>query len=139
MRIQDKCELLISDLKSINCIYIMNGQEQITYHKYCKKELYICVMSFLSNIQDLLRRVKPGLSSKYHVNTLGLFGSVVRNDFTAESDIDIVVDFSKPIGIEFIDLANELETLLNRKVDLVSKDGIKPKYFREIQPEIIYV
>jgi uncharacterized protein len=96
-------------------------------------------MSYLSNIQDQLRRVKPELSSKYHVNSLGLFGSVVRNDFTAESDIDIVVDFSQPIGIEFIDLANELETLLNRKVDLVSKDGIKPKYFREIQPEIIYV
>jgi hypothetical protein len=51
----------------------------------------------------------------------------------------IVVDFSKPIGIEFIDLANDLEKLLNRKVDLISKDGIKPKYFREIQPEIIYV
>jgi predicted nucleotidyltransferase len=77
--------------------------------------------------------VKPALSSKYHINTLGLFGSVVRNDFTAESDIDILVDFNQPIGVEFIDLANELETLLKRKVDLVSRDGIKPKYFREIQ------
>jgi predicted nucleotidyltransferase len=83
--------------------------------------------------------VKPHLSEKYHVNTLGLFGSVVRNDFTPESDIDIVVDFSQPIGIEFIDLANELEMLLRRKVDLVSKEGIKPKYFQEIQPEILYV
>jgi uncharacterized protein len=79
------------------------------------------------------------LSEKYHVNTLGLFGSVVRDDFNAESDIDIVVDFSQPIGIEFIDLANDLEKLLKRKVDLVSKNGIKPKYFEEIQPEIIYV
>jgi predicted nucleotidyltransferase len=49
------------------------------------------------------------------------------------------VDFSQPIGIEFIDLANELEILLRRKVDLVSKEGIKPKYFQEIQPEILYV
>jgi uncharacterized protein len=96
-------------------------------------------MTSLSTIQDRLRRAKPHLSQKYHVNTLGLFGSVVRKDFTDQSDIDIVVDFNKPIGIEFVDLANELEMLLNRKVDLVSKDGIKPKYFQEIQPEIRYV
>lgn len=96
-------------------------------------------MTYLSTIQNQLRQIKPQLSEKYHVNSLGLFGSVVRNDFTPESDIDIVVDFSQPIGIEFIDLADELETFLNRKVDLVSKDGIKPKYFQEIQPEIVYV
>jgi predicted nucleotidyltransferase len=43
------------------------------------------------------------------------------------------------IGIEFIDLAGDLEKLLKRKVDLVSKEGIKPSYFQEIQPEIVYV
>lgn len=96
-------------------------------------------MSYLSSIQSQLRQIKPQLSEKYHVNTLGLFGSIVRDDFRPESDIDIVVDFSKPIGIEFIDLANELEALLKRKVDLVSKNGIKPKYLQEIQSEIIYV
>lgn len=107
--------------------------------EYTKKELYICIVTALSTIQAQLQQIKPHLSAKYHVNTLGLFGSVVRNDFTPDSDIDIVVDFKKPIGIEFIDLANDLEKLLKRKVDLVSKDGIKPKYFREIQPEIVYV
>lgn len=96
-------------------------------------------MTYLSTIQNQLRTIKPLLSAKYHVNSLGLFGSVVRDDFSAESDIDIVVDFSQPIGIEFIDLADELEKLLNRKVDLVSKGGIRPKYFLEIQPEIVYV
>lgn len=70
---------------------------------------------------------------------MGLFGSVVRDDFSLDSDIDIVVDFSQPIGIEFIDLAMELEALLQRKVDLVSRDGIKPKYFIEIQRDIVYV
>jgi uncharacterized protein len=40
---------------------------------------------------------------------------------------------------EFIDLANELESILSRKVDLVSKAGIKPGYFRVIQPEILYI
>jgi predicted nucleotidyltransferase len=101
--------------------------------------LYICLVTYLANIQNQLRQVKTHLFTKYHVNTLGLFGSVVRNDFTPESDIDMVVDFNRPIGIEFVDLANELEKLLKRKVDLVSKDGIKPKYFQEIQSEIRYV
>ena len=100
---------------------------------------YLYFMNSLSTIQKKLQEIKPALVAKYGVNTIGLFGSVVRDDFTNESDIDIVVDFSKPIGIEFIDLAYELEAIFKRKVDLVSLDGIKPKYMRVIEPEIIYV
>ena len=96
-------------------------------------------MQILSAIQNKLKQMKPQLISKYHISSIGLFGSVVRNDFTSESDIDIVVDFSEPIGIEFIDLANELEFTLNRKVDLVSKTGIKPGYLKAIESEIVYV
>jgi uncharacterized protein len=96
-------------------------------------------MDNLSTIQKILKLAKPHLAAKYNVNMLGLFGSIVRNDFTPKSDIDILVDFSRPIGIEFIDLANELEAVLNRRVDLVSKGGKKPGYFREIQSEIVYV
>ncbi len=96
-------------------------------------------MEQLAAIQNQLRQLKPELVSKYHVSTIGLFGSVVRSDFNRNSDIDIVVDFSKPIGIAFIDLANELELKLHRKIDLVSKNGIKPNYFREIEQEIVYV
>lgn len=83
--------------------------------------------------------MKPQLAAKYGVNEIGLFGSITRDDFSTDSDIDIVVDFNRSIGIEFIDLANELEALLHRKVDLVSKKGIKPKYFKEIQKDLIYV
>ena len=96
-------------------------------------------MTYLSSIQKKLRQIKPQLSEKYHVNSIGLFGSVVRKDFRADSDIDIVVDFTQPIGIEFVDLAEELEQLLHRKVDLVSKNGIRPQYYQAIEPEILYV
>ena len=96
-------------------------------------------MTSLNTIEAKLKQLKPDLVSKYHVNSIGLFGSIVRNDFTDESDIDIIVDFSESIGIEFIYLANELESELNRKVDLVSKDGIKPAYYRVIEPQIVYV
>lgn len=101
--------------------------------------MYICAVSYLSTIQEKLRRVKSQLTEKYHINSIGLFGSIIRTDFTPESDIDIVVDFSQPIGIEFIDLANELEKLLGRKVDLVSRAGIRPQYYQAIEPDILYV
>jgi len=96
-------------------------------------------MNNLLNIKKQLQLIKPSLIAKYNVTELGLFGSVVRNDFTPDSDIDIVVDFSKPIGIEFINLADELESRLKRKVDLVSKKGMKAQYFDSIRSEIIYV
>lgn len=96
-------------------------------------------MVTLTNIQHILQQLKPELLKKYSVSSIGLFGSLVRDDFRAGSDIDILVDFNAPIGIEFITLADELEKKLNCKVDLVSKAGIKPKYFREIESQIIYV
>jgi len=93
----------------------------------------------LAKVKNILAALKPELISKYYVSSIGLFGSVVRDDFTADSDIDIVVTFNRPVGMEFIDLANELEEKLERKVDLVSKNGIKEKYYQIIEPEIIYV
>jgi uncharacterized protein len=96
-------------------------------------------MNNLSEIKKKLKLLKPVLESKYYITELGLFGSVVRNDFTADSDIDILVDFSQPVGIEFINLDDELELTLKRKVDLVSKKGIKAPYLDSIQSEIIYV
>jgi predicted nucleotidyltransferase len=93
----------------------------------------------LNKIKQLLITLKPELVEKYHVSSLGLFGSVVRDDFTSDSDIDIIVEFSRPIGIEFVELAEVLEDKLQRPVDLVSRNGIKPKYYQVIKEEIIYV
>jgi len=97
-------------------------------------------MSEIANIKSTLLRIKPYLADKFHVSSIGLFGSVVRDDFSpTTSDIDIIVDFNTPIGIEFIDLADYLENQLRKKVDLVSKKGIKSKYYSQIEPEIVYV
>jgi predicted nucleotidyltransferase len=96
-------------------------------------------MTELTSIKQILTQLKPELTRKYFVNSIGLFGSIVRDDFTDKSDVDIIVDFSKPIGIEFIDLADYIESKLSKKVDLVSKNGVKPKYFHQIESEIIYV
>jgi len=96
-------------------------------------------MDDLPGIQSKLKQAKSRLASKYHIKTIGLFGPVVRNDFDASNDIDILIDFSKPIGMEIMDLEMELEKVLARKINLVSKGGIKSGYFREIQAEIVYV
>ena len=96
-------------------------------------------MGQLAEIKRLLEQLKPELAQRFHVQTIGLFGSVVRDDFTPSSDIDIIVDFDQPIGIEFIDLANYMEQRLQKKVDLVSRNGVKEKYFKAIEREIVYV
>ena len=96
-------------------------------------------MADLKTIKQILLQLKPELVDKYHVSSIGLFGSVVRDDFTSSSDIDIIVDFSEPIGIEFIDLANYIEEKLKTPIDLVSKKGVKQKYYKAIESEIIYV
>lgn len=96
-------------------------------------------MDALSDIVKILKELKPELTDKYHVSSIGLFGSIVRDDFTVNSDVDIIVDFSQPVGIEFIDLANLIEDRIGKPVDLVSKNGVKPRYFEEIASEILYV
>jgi len=96
-------------------------------------------MSSLNSIKQTLQQIKPELVEKYHISLLGLFGSVVRDDFSSSSDIDILVDFSQPIGIEFIDLANYLELRLKKPVDLVSRKGVKSSYMAQIEREIVYV
>ncbi|NBO50538.1 MAG: hypothetical protein EBU80_12640 [Chitinophagia bacterium] len=103
------------------------------------KLVYICLVILKQNVVKKLKRVRPVLLEKYGITSLGLFGSVLRDDFTPQSDIDIIVDFSKPIGIEFIDLAEDLEKVLQHKVDLVSKQGVKPTFFEVIKKDILYV
>ncbi len=83
-------------------------------------------------IQTILASKKQYFVQKYHLSYMAVFGSVSRGDNNENSDIDILVDFTQPIGIEFIDLADELESVLNNKVDLVSRNAIKPKYFAQI-------
>lgn len=89
----------------------------------------------LNDIKRIIRKHKPKLIKKYHVIEIGVFGSFVKNRQTKKSDIDILVDFAKPISLfEFITMEEELSQLLNNKVDLVSKKALKPyigKYILE--------
>ena len=96
-------------------------------------------MKSLRHIQEILAAHKEELLSEYHVERLAIFGSYARNEQKIGSDVDILVDFKGPVGIEFVDLANYLEDLLNMRVDLVSRKGIKHKYYQAIQDDLTYV
>jgi len=96
-------------------------------------------MGNLNLIKETLVNHKQRLTEKYGLSLLAIFGSYARNEQTEESDVDIMVEFKKPIGLEFIDLAEELEAILNLKVDLVSKKGIKGNYLKAIEKELEYV
>ncbi len=62
------------------------------------------------------------------VGSLALFGSVARDEATERSDVDLLVDFKKPTGLfGFVGLRLRLEELLGHRVDLVPRDGIKPR------------
>ncbi len=96
-------------------------------------------MTSLADIKATLKSNKQRLTEKYGLSLLAVFGSYGRGQQTEHSDVDILVEFEKPVGIEFIDLDNELEKLLNMKVDLVSKNGVRPQYMKQIEQELSYV
>lgn len=82
-------------------------------------------MKTKSELVAKLREIKPLLTEKYSVKSIGLFGSYVDNTNTEESDIDLLVEFEKPIGWKFFTLEIYLESILGCKVDLVTKNGLK--------------
>jgi len=96
-------------------------------------------MKSLNEILNRLRQEKPFLQETYHVDGLGIFGSTSRGEAEPGSDVDIVVSFSSPIGLDFVTLADHLETVLGEKVDLVPRDAIKPRYWAVISPDVRYV
>lgn len=96
-------------------------------------------MKNLAEIKKLLELHKPVLKNKYNIKNIGLFGSIVRGENTKTSDVDILVEFEKPIGLDFVSLADDLEEILGVKVDLVTPGSIKPGMMKYIKQDLIYV
>lgn len=96
-------------------------------------------MKNLEQISNIISKNKEDLKKKYKVSRIGIFGSFSRNEATKESDVDILVEFSEPIGLDFVLLAEELELLLGNKVDLVSLKAVKPRLKKYIEEDLIYV
>lgn len=82
-----------------------------------------------------INRIKK-LCKKYKVRTFSAFGSVTREDFSSDSDIDFVVDFDENDPFIYTDLyfqlKEKLEKLLKRQIDLIEERGIKNQYFKKV-------
>ncbi|MDA1348819.1 MAG: nucleotidyltransferase family protein [Chloroflexi bacterium] len=94
------------------------------------------------NIQIPQREIQTFCRQR-HIRYLALFGSVLRDDFTPESDVDVLVEFEPghTPGLEFITLQDELSELLGRKVDLNTPDCLSTYYRDEVlgEAETLYV
>lgn len=95
-------------------------------------------MGKLIEMEEILKEYKPILAEKFKVKSVGIFGSYIRGEESETSDIDILVDFSEPIGWEFIDLKEFLEGILKKKVDLVTVKALKPQLKDKILKEVVY-
>jgi len=97
----------------------------------------------MNNIEEKrskLEELKPVLKDRFKVESIGFFGSYVRGEQKRGSDLDVLVEFSEPIGLfKFIELEDFLTEKLGVKVDLVMKDSLKPRIKESILKEAVYV
>ena len=94
----------------------------------------------LDEIKEIIKKHKDELKEKYSVKEIGIFGSFARGEAKEDSDIDILVEFEKPIGLfKFLELEEYLSNLIGREVDLVSKKALKPHIGKHILEEVVTV
>lgn len=96
-------------------------------------------MKEIEEIKDIINRHRQELEERFKVKSIAIFGSYARGDQTPESDIDIMVEFRSPVGFLFIHLADYLEQILETKVDLLTREAVKPNRRRYIMEELVYV
>ncbi len=92
-------------------------------------------------ITSRLSKYKPDLKKRFKVKRIGLFGSYLRNMQRSESDIDILIELSQPVGLfTLIRLEEYLKDILgSKKIDLVTKNSLKPHIGKRILNEVIFV
>jgi hypothetical protein len=96
---------------------------------------------------NILRNELPYLKKKYGVEKVAIFGSFAKDKQNSRSDVDILVQLSKPLGLDFIELGYRLEDVLGRKIDLTTFDCLErgkeiPRYKHiavDVEGTLIYV
>ncbi|HZW38475.1 MAG TPA: nucleotidyltransferase family protein [Ignavibacteriaceae bacterium] len=96
-------------------------------------------MKTLDEIRFLINQDKSKLQKKYPIKRIGIFGSYAYGKPTVNSDVDIIIELEEPIGLDFIELADELEKLIGIKVDLVSANAIKPNMMKYVSENLVYI
>jgi predicted nucleotidyltransferase len=92
-----------------------------------------------SDILNKLNELKPVLYREYSVKQIGLFGSSSDDSYSEESDIDLLVEFERPIGWKYFSLEIYLENIFGRKIDLVTKNALKEQIKDRILNQVKYI
>ena len=90
-------------------------------------------------IEQNLRKIKPELAINFNVCRIGFFGSFVTGQQNENSDLDILVEFSKPIGWKFFELEKYLEKAFGIPIDLVTASALKERIKDSILTQVHYV
>ncbi|MEW6110193.1 MAG: nucleotidyltransferase family protein [Nitrospirota bacterium] len=92
------------------------------------------------NTIEILKKQEGIIKEKYHVRKIGIFGSFARGEEKEGRDIDILVEFEggRKTFDNYMDLKFFLEDLLNRKVDLVTVEALRPQLKDDILREVVY-
>lgn len=94
----------------------------------------------LDAIKEILAKHKSILHEKYSVANIGIFGSYVREEQKETSDVDILVEFDKPVSLlQIVSLENYLSDILGIKVDVVPKKNIRKELKDHILKEAVLV
>ena len=97
-------------------------------------------MKTRQDIERMLAQEKSRLKDNFHVKSIGVFGSYARGEEQPDSDVDLLVEFDEPIGLfRYIDLEDHLSELLGVKVDLVTRNALKPRMGRGILAEVVMI
>jgi len=98
------------------------------------------------NREQVLIRLKeqlPTLRRTYGVARLGIFGSFAKGAPAGDSDVDLVVELERPLGLQFVEMAESIERILGRRVDILTPKGIaairNQKIAKSIEKSVIYV
>jgi predicted nucleotidyltransferase len=90
-------------------------------------------------IENKLQAIKPVLTDKFHVSSIGYFGSYSTGQQNEQSDLDLIVEFSEPVGWEFFTLERFLEQTMGLRVDLVTRNSLKEQIKESILKQVQYI
>lgn len=94
----------------------------------------------VNQLKNTLSQQKEILYDNFFVKNIGIFGSVAKKQSTKSSDVDLLVEFAKPVGFfHFARLEDYLSNILKKEVDLVTKNALKPAIKDSILKEVVYV
>ena len=97
-------------------------------------------MKTFDELRQLLSLQKQSLCEIYQITEIGIFGSYARGEETEASDVDILVDYeTAPTFIMLVELRDYLSQLFGLKVDVVTKNGLKPRIRERVLAEAFYI